>query len=409
MALLVLASIVFWKDAAAAEWALKGFLDQQFRYNDNISFSNIRKESVVGYLLTPRLEATRKTGTLDIAFEGQGDIRRYDDPIWDCDNYNLGLNNGYRTKRSVFSLSGGYAISCSYSQQITDTGLLAPNGQSVNYRLAPAWAWQWTARDQLNLGTSYSKTSYSNPLGVIASSSGNIVSFSSNDTYTINLGGSHIWSRRLSLNGNLNFSNVQYTGTNASTQNLFGFQLGANYAINHYWTVSASGGPRWVDGVQQRTDSVSSGQNSSLSLGSIANINLSYDDRFNQFSIGYSNSVSPSAIGQTLQAQSVFANYSYHLTQHLLLDLSSYFTSSQSIGSQSTDNTTNQFNRSYFTAAVGIGWELGKKWQLKGSYVYRWQDFQQDKNVLNLNVGTSESNLVMLSLIYSWDGIRKSR
>jgi len=415
MALLVLTCIGLGKDVAAAEWALKGSLGQELQYNDNIAFSTIRKDSVYGYLLTPSIQATRKTGVLDIAFQGQGDIRRYDDSRWDCDNYNLGLNNGYRAKRSVLSLNGGYAVSCTYAQQINQTGILVPNSQSVNYRLAPSWTWQWTSRDQLILGTSYSKISYSNSFGGVASNAGNgSLSFSGNDTYTVNLGGKHEWSRRLSLNENLLFSNVQYTGSNASTQNLFGFHLGANYTINHYWTVGASGGPMWVD-TQQSSDDASSGLNSSLSLGYVANINLSYGGPLARFATGYSSSINPSAIGQTLQTQSVFANYSYRLTQHFLLDLSSNATRSQSIGGQSTDNPTSQFDRSYFTAATGIAWELAKNWQLKGSYVYRWQDYQQDQNVQNLNavrdlnVGTSDANLVMLFLNYSWDGIRKSR
>ena len=126
MALLVLACIGCGKDVAAAEWALKGSLGQQLQYNDNIALSTIRKDSVIGYLLTPSLQATRKTGVLDIGFQGQGDIRRYDDSRWDCDNYNLGLNNDYRTKRSVFGLSGGYSVSCSYSQQIRIQDYLCP-------------------------------------------------------------------------------------------------------------------------------------------------------------------------------------------------------------------------------------------------------------------------------------------
>jgi hypothetical protein len=411
MALLVLAWIGFGKDIAAAEWEMKGSLGQQLQYNDNIAFSTIRKESVVGYLLTPSLQATRKTGALDIGFQGQGDIRRYNDSRWDCDNYNLGSKNSYQTKRSVFSLSGGYAVNCTYAQQVNQTGILAPNSQSTNYQLTPSWTWQWTSRDQLILGTSYYKTSFSNSQGV-ASSTG--LSFSGNDTYTVNLAGNHQWSRRLSLNENLFFSNVQYTGSNASTQNLFGFQLGANYAISHNWAVSASGGPSWVDS-QQSSDVASSGQNPSLSLGYVANINLRYSGPLSRFAIGFSNSISPSAIGETLQTESVFANFSYPLTQHLLLNLSSNATSSESIGGQSTDNPTSQFNRTYFTAATGITWEFAKNWQLKGSYVYSRQDYPQQNNgrnsntVTNLNAGTSDANLVMLFLNYSWDGIRISR
>ncbi len=406
IALLVLAGIIFGKDAAAAEWALKGSLGQQLQYDDNIVLSAIRKESVAGYLLTPNLQATRKTGSLNIALEGQGDIRRYDDSRWDCDNYNLGSNNDYRTKRSVFSLKGGYGVNCSYSQQIEDTGIILPNSQSVNYQLAPSWTWQWTSRDQLALNTSYAKTSYSNPQNGVTSNTDNV--FIGNDTYTVNLGGNHEWSRRLSLNGNLNFSNVQFTGSNASTQNQFGFQLGASYKINRLWSVSAGGGPVWVD-TRQSSDGVTSGQSTSLSLGNVANINLSYSNQLTQFSTGFSNSVNPSAIGQTLQTSSTFANYSYHLTRHLLLDLTSSYSRSKSIGGQSADNPISQFNRNYFTVAPGIAWTLAKNWQLRGSYVYRWQDYQQDNNLRNLNAGTSESNAVMFSLGYSWDGIRVSR
>ncbi len=406
IALLALACLVFGKNVAAAEWTLKGSLEQQLQYDDNISLNTIRKESVAGYLLKPNLQAARKTESLDVALEGQGDIRRYDDSRWDCNSYNLNSNNGYRAKRSVFSLSGGYSVSCSYSQQITDTGLLVPASQAENYRLSPSWTWQWTPLDQLTLSTSYSKTSYSNALAGSASNIG--TNFSGNDTYTVNLGGNHEWSRRLSLNEKLFFSNVQYTGSNASNQKLFGFQLGANYTIDRYWTVSAGGGPLWVD-TQLSSVGITSGQSSSISLGSVANINLSYSGKLTQFSTGFSNSVNPSAIGQTLQTSSTFANYSYHLTEHVLLDFSGSYSHSKSIGGQSYANLTNQFNRDYFTVSLGIAWELAKNWKLKGSYVYRWQDYRQDTNLQNLNAGTSDSNAVMLSLSYSWDGIQVSR
>jgi len=405
--LLFLACISIGNSVTAAEWALEGSLGQQFQYNDNISFSTIRKTPVVGYLLTPGLQASRKTGVLDIAFVGQGDIRRYDDSRWDCDNYDLGLNNEYRTERSVFGLRGGYGVGCTYAQQIEDTGLILPNSESENYRVAPSWNWQWTARDQLFLDAAYSKTSYSSSLGGVALIDDSLI-FTGNDTYTVNLGGNHEWSRRLSFNGSLNFSNVQYTGANDSTQNLYGFQLGANYKINRFWTVSAGGGPVWVD-TQPGSNTGSSVQNSSLDLGHVANINLSYDGQFTAFSTGYSNTVNPSSIGQTLQTQSVFANYSYQILQDLVLDISGNYSRSESVGGESTDNVNNQFDRSYFTTSAGIAWALAKNWELKGRYVYSWQDYQQDINVLNLNAGTSDSNVVMLSLGYSWDGIRISR
>jgi hypothetical protein len=413
--LFVLASSVCGKNVVAAEWELAGTLGQQLQYNDNISFSSIRKDSVFGYLLTPELHASRKTADLDLAIQGQGDIRRYTDPIWDCESFNVGANSAYRTNRSTFGLNGGYGISCTYAQQITDTGLILPNNQSENYRLAPTWTWQWTARDQLILDASYSKTSYSNSQNGIASSNNSSV-FSGNDTYTVSLDENHEWSRRLTLNGKLYFSSIQYTGSNALTQDLFGFLLGANYKIDRLWTVNAAAGPLWID-TQPESDQVVSQQNSSVSLGSIANINLNYSGQRSKFSTGYSNAVNPSAIGETLETQTFFANYSYSITRHLVMDLSGNYSLSQSAGDNSIDNSNNQFDRAYFTVAAGITWDFAKQWQLKGSYAYSWQDYQQDQNVQNLNelrnlnagTGTSDSNVVMLFLNYTWDGIRTSR
>jgi hypothetical protein len=410
MALLVLACVGSGKDLAAAEWAVKGSLDQQLQYNDNFALSTVRKESVAGYLLTPSLQATGKTEVLDVAFDGRGDIRRYDDSHWDCDNYNLGMNNSYRSRRSLFGLSGGYGVSCSYSQQITDTGLILPNSQSINYRLAPSWTWQWTTRDQLLLGATYSKTSFSNSQGsVVSNVGGSSFGFIGNDTYSVNLGVNHEWDRYLTLNGKVNFSNIQYTGATTSTQNLFGFQLGANYLVNRNWTVGGGGGPVWVDS-QQSSNGVSPGTGSSLSLGSTANINLSYSEQSTKFSTGFSNAINPSVIGQTLQTQSVFANYSYQLARSILFDLSGSFSRSQSIGSQASgNNSAGQFNRTYYTVTPGIAWDFEKNWRLKGSYVYRRQTYQQDNNLQILNVGTSDSNMMMISLNYTWDGIRQSR
>lgn len=416
--MLALACIGFGKDVAAAEWEVKGDLGQQLEYNDNISLNTIRKDSVVGYLLTPSLQASRKTEVLDIAFDGRGDIRRYDDSNWDCDNYNLRLNNQYKTKRSVYSLNGGYSISCSYALQITDTGLLVPNNRSEQYRVEPSWAWRWTERDKLSLTGSYSKTSYKNSFFGAAFNNQGSLNFSGNETYAVNLGESHEWSRRLTLTGNLFYSNIKYTGfgissLNATTQNLFGFVLGGDYEIDQNWSFNVGAGPVWVDGARRNFGSVSSEQNSSLSLGSNANINLNYDDKLTKFSTGFSSSINPSSLGQTLQNHNLTANYSYRFTQHLLLDLSANFSINQSIGGG--QSTGSQFDRTYFTTAAGIAWEPTRNWQIKGSYVYRWQDYQRDRNVQdlqdlrNINVGTSNSNAVMLFLNYAWDGIKRSR
>lgn len=71
MALLVICCIGCGRDISAAEWTLKGSLGQQLQYNDNIAMSPVSKESVVGYLLAPGFQATRKSGAWILAFKGR--------------------------------------------------------------------------------------------------------------------------------------------------------------------------------------------------------------------------------------------------------------------------------------------------------------------------------------------------
>ena len=116
-------------------------------------------------------------------------------------------------------------------------------------------------------------------------------------------------------------------------------------------------------------------------------------------SIGYSKTIMPSALGQTLQNQSIFAKYSYKITPHLLLSINNVALQSESLGGQSTAGTTASFGRDAITNTVTFAWDFAEKWQLKGSYTYRWQKVQGETS--------AASNMVMLSLNYALDEIEE--
>lgn len=394
---MILVSIT--KNVESAQWDLQGALGQEFRYNDNIALTAIDPQSVVGYLLTPGVQASRKTQTWDTLFTGQGEIRRYDDSRWDCNNYNLALNSDYRVRRNNFLLNGGYGVNCAYTQQVSDTGILVPKSQNTNYRVAPAWRWRWTARDRIIAEGVYSNARYSNTGGTVVTTG-----FSGNEIYTANLGLDHIWNRRLSLNGGAFFSHIKYTGQNSSNQDLYGLQVGGNYMINRHWKTSAGGGLRLTNTQQDGSNTTATDSGSAV-VGHVFNISLSYNDKLTNFSTGYSNALVPSAIGQTLQTHTVFANYAYRFTQHLALDISGVFNRSESIGGQSGA----AFDRDYVTASTGLTWDFAKHWQLKGGYIYRWQNYPQRPNIQAAILGTADSNIVMLSVGYSWGGSREGR
>lgn len=379
-----------WTVGHAAQWDLQGSFGQELQFNDNISLQT-QKQSVFGYVMTPRLQASRKTGSLDTGITAQGEIRRYDVSRWDCENFNIGLDNSLTTTRSVFQLDGHYGISCSYAQQIQDTGLLSPNNQSESYSLTPSWSWRLNKTDTLSVNTSYAKTSYTS-----TSNFGRSTALNGNDTASVNLNGTHAWSQRLGMNGGVFFSNSQFTNQPPVTQNMYGFQGGGNYLIDPQWSVSGSAGLRWVDS-HRSTGGTSVNQGDSLKQAYLVNANLAYKGKLDSYSIALSRTINPSAIGQLLQYDSLTGNLSHPLARDVTLDLNANFQKSQSLDGQNNAN----FNRTYFTATAGVTWQVARDWRLKGSYAYRWQQYQGDERV-------RDSNAVMLFLNYDWDGIQNS-
>ena len=390
--------------ADAAEWKMTGTLNQGVDYDDNISLS-ADATPVFGYLLQPSLSGNWNKANMNLGITGSGDIRRYDDDSWNCDNFSLGLNGRYLLRRHVFSLNVGYAQSCSYSQQIEDTGILLPNTQTESVNLAPAWSWQWTPLDQLSFRPTYSQISYSG-LGADNNTASNL-GFQNNTTYGLDLSELHQWNRRLSFTTGLFFSATEYSGTGASNQNMFGFQLGSQYAISRFWSINGGGGGRWVQ--SPSTFGLADSNNSnSLLFTEIANLDLNYTGRRMSFSIGYSRTVNPSSFGQVLEYNSIITSFSYQLTKELSFAIDGSFLKSQSVG-QSIYQTAQ--DRNYYTASTRLSWNFTKEWQLSASYRFRRQEYPDvgQESAANQFGDAQNSNALMLHLNYNWEGLRFSR
>ena len=410
--LFFLACMALCKGATASDWGdsvsewldLKASLVQQLQYNDNMTLSPTQPQAASGYFLNPSLQAIHTSESYNISVKAQGNIKRYDNSLFDCENYSVGLNSQYKTRRSVFKMTGTYGSSCAYSTQAQETGVIIPGVQSTNYNLAPTWIWQLTPLSQVNLGVNYTNRSYSGGASstkgtssTTGTSSTAPTSYQNYDSYTINLGLNHAWDRYLSLNEGLYFMDSQYMGSNASTQRSIGLQLGGQYAISERWSANFSAGIRRTE-IQSNSTGTSSPNSSSMSP--LGNASLIYQSDPSMFSIGYSNTIMPSALGLTMQNQSVTARYSYKFTPHLSLNINSIALQSESLGGQSTAGTkASSYSRETFSNTVAVVWDFMKNWQLKGSYLYRWQKIQGE--------ASAESNTVMLSLNYALDEIEE--
>ena len=399
--LIGLVLIVHRQIAVADEWKVSGTLDQEVQYNDNIALRAI-PSSVFGYLLKPSFSANWNTAILGVGVTGRGDIRRYDDERWDCDNFSLGANQRYLQKRHVFSVSGEYSKRCTYSQQIEDTGILIPNNQTENFSVAPQWNWQLTQLDRLTLSPSYSETNYSRTQ--IGENLAPNVSYRNNKTFSINLSENHDWNRRLSTNSGLFYSNTDFTSAGSSfNQSMVGFQLGGHYAISREWSADASGGLRWV---QSPYASTNTGGSDSPLLAEVGNLDLAYKGRYMDYSLSYSRSVNPSAYGQLYDYSMVGMKFLYRITKQLSLTLNGSRSENRSIGQSEFQAAR---NRIYYSASTGVTWNFAKEWRLSASYMYRRQEYPDvSSQTDNAFSSTRDSNAIMFNLNYNWDGLRDS-
>lgn len=393
--------------AIADQFKISGALDQGIEYDDNIGL-RAAKTPAFGYLLRPKFNAEWSTAVMEMGINGSGDIRRYDDKSWDCDNFNLGADQRYLTRRHVFSLTGSYAQNCSYSQQSNDTGILIPNNQSESYNLAPNWSWQMTRRDRLSLSPSYAQTSYSN-IGT-GQNGETSVNLRNNKSYGLNVSETHEWSRRFSSNTGLFFSHSEFSSSgatsnqSASSQNVFGGQIGGQYAISRKWSINAGGGGRWV----QSPGTSAGGASGNLLFGETYNVAINYKGRFDTYSFTFSRSVSPSAFGQIQDVTSLGMNYGYEISRELSFALNGNYSENQSVGQSQTQLGQ---KRSFYNASAELAWKFAREWRLTASYRYRMQEYASVGGVQtnSLLAGVRDSNAIMLHLNYNWDGMRASR
>ncbi|MGR8929535.1 MAG: hypothetical protein ACU836_02760 [Gammaproteobacteria bacterium] len=389
----------------AAEWKINGALDQGLEYDDNIGL-RAQESPVFGYLLRPRFNANWSTAGAEVGITGNGDIRRYDDDRWNCDNFDLSLKEKYMQRRGMFSVSADYAQGCSYSSQIADTGILTPRGQIERYQLAPSWNWQWTPRDVLSVSPNYSHSNYTTYAGNIDGSTD--VRLRNNRSYGLTLSEKHQWDHRLSSTVGLFSSRNEFSNSGASlVQKVFGFQTGAEYLLSRSWSVSGEIGGRWVE-TPAVGNTVSAKSNGSFRFNKIASLSLNYKDRDTSYAFGYSRSVSPSAFGQMLESSSINMNYSYQINRELSFNLDGSYGDSQAVG-QSLHQLA--ASRAYYSASAGIVWKFARDWRLSFRYRYRRQAFPNVSDIQSANLygGTRESNAIMLHLNYNWDGLGSSR
>ncbi len=389
----------------ADEWKLSADLDQGLEYDDNINMT-ADSTPVFGVLLRPDFIAEWNTGDREISLTGQADIRRYDDKRWDCDNFSIGLNQRYFNHRHQLFIPFEYAQNCTYSQQVSDTGLLVPNNNSEDFIISPSWIWDWSMRDQLELNVNYSfRRFYSTATNGIR---GNTTRFRNNKTYRITLSEQHMWTRRLSSSLNVFFSSSQFNNPGGVVkQNVFGFQLGGSYAITRKWSVDGGAGLQWVKQPVSAGVAGDAQDHSALLRTEVANLGLSYREKRMDVSLTFSRTVSPSAFGQVLEFNELSIRVNHKFDRAYSFNINASIQQNKSPDQTQVQTTQ---NRTFYTFSPALVWQFSRDWKLTFGYRYRRQNFSGTGSIQldSSRLATRESHSMMFHLRYDWDGLRVS-
>jgi hypothetical protein len=368
--------------AQAAEWSITGTLNPSAKYDDNV-FMSENETSSFQYSVSPTAIFSRKQDNNNATLNLGYDISRYRSlSSLDRQNPFVRFSSGYQTERSDWGLGAGYVKNSSRNSAVEDTGDFQTESTATTKTLSPSYQYKLTERDNVSLGGSYSKKTFST------------TDFSDNKTLSLNTGWTRQFSERMSGGLNFSVSNSQSTGLLVSTDyDNYNLSTSLNYDLSELWQISGSIGVRRLNS-EQMSNGGNTVENSSSGLS--LDINANRKTEIGALSVGLSRSVSPSSTGDVNETDRLTFSWSRNLTERVSTSL----TTSYQQTSSALENTTEKRENISFSPA--ISWQLERNLGLNLAYNYR----QQKQSQLNSNVS---SNALILSLNYDWDGLRASR
>jgi hypothetical protein len=382
----------------AAEWSLKGSVDQSLGYDDNVRMQ-ITPQGSFKYMIVPVLTFLHKTDVSEIHANATYGTQVYTDiPQFDQDIQHYGLGGLYKTERFDWGLNSSFSSTPSRNTAVQDSGVFNNNSNRNTWSVSPSVSYKIDEINSLILSPTYTETTYS------GSGSSNITSgnnaFRNNKTTNINLAWQRLWTERYSSTASLFYSNSNFQGGNnggsgaSSSFDSVGINLSNAYSWSENWKLDGTVGVR-------HTESKNRGVSSS-SVGFLANIAVNYTGESFSSGIHFSRSLIPSSLGQLQEQTGVGLHFNYSIAERL----SASFTTSYQ---QSTlVNAVNQGTRENITLQPSINWQMAPEWTISGSYRYRTQNSTRAINNDPVDI-TVDSNLFLLSINYNWQGLTLSR
>jgi len=379
----------------AAEWTIDGRINQEMAYDDNLRMqSGEDKRSSFIYEFLPKLNAGYKSGNTQLTANVGYGVEVYTNKLEAIrQKVNTNVSGSYQTQSVNYGLNVNYSLQPARNTAADDTGNFNSNAARTNWSVSPTIAYTLTEQDTLNASVQYGQSLYSKDDNVTVSDS-----LADNDNIGFNLAWGHRWSEQYTTSLSTSFSFYDSNGDLRKTNNKsYSVTLGNSYQFNEHWNVYLDIGYRYTDS----ENTLLGVEINHVSQGFLINSALNYTGEVITSGLSFNQSMDPDGNGQLNQRSRVTFNLSYRLTETVTAQTSAQYQKTKSVSTFVINN-----DRSNINASAALSWKVTPFVFLNASYSYRKQISEQ---LLSSVVNNPDSNRIMLTLGYNWQGLSLSR
>lgn len=371
---------LFVNPANADEWYLQPSVQERTLANDNVTLNRSKKQPVVGGILSPQLRIGHRSETLDFNLTGRTDLNGYivNSQLSTVDT-RAQFQGTYTGELSRLSLNAEYNRDTIFNDIEDSSGSSEQAIRTMTTTVTPAWSYEITELDQINLSARYFDRSYGQ-------------SQKEHTDYT-SYSASANWQHRLSPTDAVSVggSYTRFLPDDQSNtkENIYNLNFGWTHEFSERFHFEASAGPSLTDKTSEAPNSQENGgQTSDLTYN--ANLLASYQiNDLTRFVASYSRKSEPTSNGTTKDRDRVALTLDYRATESVTLSMHAAYTGNESGSSRSQNGS---FKR-LISLEPSIAWQIDEDVDLSLSYRFLQKTFKSPSD-------TAESNAVFLTLTY---------
>jgi predicted porin len=296
------------------------------------------------------------------------------------------FSTNYNTERSEYGLELEYSEREARSIAEEDTGDFSNVSTVTTKSIRPSFSYNLTELDRLITGFGYTERKFDN-----SGSSTN--DLSDNEIIDVSVAWQHSFSERLTGGLSALFMNYE-AETDAFTNEFDSYALSATstYALSELWQLGGELGLRYLD--SELTPNIGPSI-SETSTGETYAFSASRKDELSELQLTATRALLPSSRGEVNEQDAYHVSYTRNLTERLAASIYANYRKFESVDETFATDTE------YTELSPNLRWSLAQNLALVFAYKYR--------SVKRSDSGDADSNAVLVTLDYNWDGIRFSR